>query len=93
MTKHRKSRRSKKNILSRGYSSVKNASRKIIPGVATGIESVGKDVVGTAKGVIPKAQGTIRSWFSMFSLTGKKSKGRKGSKGRKRRSRRTRRKR
>ena len=84
MTKHRKSRRSKKNILSRGISSVTSASRKVIPGVASGIGNVGQSVIGTAKRSIPKAQGTIRGFFGMFGVK---------SKGRKRRTRRTRRKR
>ena len=90
MPKERKMRRSKKNILTRGVSSIKNASKKVIPGVASGIGSVGSRVIGTAQKTIPKTQGTIRNFFGMFGL---KSTGSKGSKGSKRKTRRTRRKR
>ena len=94
MPKQRKMHRSKKNILRRGISSITNASRRVIPGLVSGIGNVGNRVIGTAKKTIPKSQGTIRNFFGMFSLksTGSK-KGSKGSKGIKRKTRRTRRKR
>ena len=85
MTKHRKGRRSRKNILSRSFSTLKKDTKKIIPGVTSGIEGVGKRVVGTAKRGVPKAQSSIRNLFGMFGLSNKKRKSRK--------SRRTRRKR
>jgi hypothetical protein len=77
MTKHKKSRSSKKNILYRGFSSITGATKKIIPGVTSGIKSVGKKVVGTAKSTIPKAKSSIRNLFGMFSLSNKKRKSRR----------------
>jgi hypothetical protein len=76
MTKHKKVRRSKKNILSRGFSSLSKTTKKIIPGVTSGIEGVGKRVVGTAKRSVPKAQSSIRNLFGMFGLS-RKTKTRK----------------
>jgi hypothetical protein len=77
MTKRKNYRRSKKNILSRGFSSLKNTTKKIIPGVTSRIKGVGKRVIGTAKQTIPKAQSSIRNLFGMFSLKNQKSKSRK----------------
>ena len=77
MTKRKNSRRSKKNMLSRGFSSIRNTTKRIIPGLTYSIKGVGKKVVGTAKQTIPKAQSSIRNLFGMFGLKSKKSKSRR----------------
>lgn len=74
MTRHKRNRnrRSKKNILSRGLTGLKSTTKKIIPGVKSGIEGVGRRVVGTARNSIPVAQNSVRNLFGMFGLSNKK---------------------
>jgi len=70
MAKRRNSRRSTKNIISRGLSVVKTGTRRTI----SGVKGVGNTVVGTASKVVPKARSSIRSLFGMFGLSNKKGK-------------------
>jgi len=77
MTKRKHSRHSKKNILSRGLSGLRSTTKKVIPGITSRIQGVGKKVVGTAKQTVPKAQSSIRNLFGMFGFSHKKSKSRR----------------
>jgi hypothetical protein len=65
MNKHKKTRRSKKNVLKKGFASVKKTVRNIIPTIGTGIGNVGQTVIGTAQKTIPKARSSIRSLFGL----------------------------
>jgi hypothetical protein len=80
--KHRKSsRRSKRGALVRktlaeGASIVTNTSKKYMPKVKTGLESVGSKVTNTAKKSVPMLQQASRKFFSLFGI-GKTKKHRK----------------
>ena len=71
----KRSRSSKKNIFSRGISTISKTSKKIIPGVKTGIENVGNKVV-------PKTKSAMKGLFGLFNF-GKKNKTKKHRKSRK----------
>jgi hypothetical protein len=68
----KRSRSSKKNIFSRGISTIRKTSKKIIPGVKTGIETVGNKVV-------PKTKSAMKGIFGFFRF-GKTKKHRKSRK-------------
>jgi len=80
--KHRKSsRRTKRGALVRktlaeGASIVTNTSKKYMPKVKTGLESVGSKVTNTAKKSVPMLQQASRKFFSLFGI-GKTKKHRK----------------
>jgi len=71
----KRSRSSKKNIFSRGISTISKTSKKIIPGVKNTIENVGNKVV-------PKTKSAVKGLFGLF-IFGKKNKTKKHRKSRK----------
>lgn len=63
-----------KNTLSKSVSVVKNTSKKYIPKVKTGLETVGANVSTTAKKTVPLLQQATRKFFSIFGLSKSKSR-------------------
>ena len=76
MPRHSKTKKSKGSLLNKGVSSIKNTTKKVIPGLKTGLENIGSMVI---KKTVP----TAKSFFSMLKMKTKsksKSKKRKSSK-------------
>ena len=63
-----------KRTLSESVSVVKNTSKKYIPKVKSGLETVGARVTTTAKSSVPMLQQATRKFFSMFGLGSSKSR-------------------
>ncbi len=73
--KHRHSYRSSKNIIGKTMQQsvvvAKNTSKKIMPKVKTGLESVGSNVIRMAGKSIPLLQQMTRKLFGLFSKSRK----------------------
>jgi hypothetical protein len=78
-THKRKHPRTKRNLVNKSLSSIRQASRKVIPKVKNSISVVGSTVTGAAKKSIPAAQSAVKRFFSMFTF-GKTRKARKSRK-------------
>jgi hypothetical protein len=68
----RRRRRSSKNIVENSVSVVKTTSKKYMPKVKTGLESVGSKVVTTTEKSVPFLQQMTRKFFGMFGSKTKK---------------------
>ena len=68
----RRRRRSSKNIVENSVSVVKSTSKKYMPKVKTGLESVGSKVVTTTEKSVPFLQQMTRKFFGMFGSKTKK---------------------
>ena len=75
MTYRKKPKRS--GIFRKGLKTIQKTSSKMVPGMKSGIENIGKNVVYTAKKSIPYTKNSIRNIFGMFGLERKPSKTRK----------------
>lgn len=77
--KHRKSSSSKRRLavrktLSKGVSMVKTTSKKYMPKVKAGLETVGSKVTTTAKTAVPMLQQASRKFLGMLGLSKTKTK-------------------
>ena len=68
----RRRRRSSKNFVENSVSVVKSTSKKYMPKVKTGLESVGSKVVTTTEKSVPFLQQMTRKFFGMFGSKTKK---------------------
>ena len=68
----RRHRRSSKNLVENSVSVVKSTSKKYMPKVKTGLESVGSKVVTTTEKSVPFLQQMTRKFFGMFGSKTKK---------------------
>jgi len=60
--------------LSESVSVVNNTSKKYMPKVKSGLESVGSKVTTTAKSSVPMLQQATRKFFGLFGLGSSKSR-------------------
>lgn len=78
---YRRNKRSSNNIINttveQTVSVAKTTSKKYMPKVKTGLESVGSKVVKTGEKSVPFLQGITRKFFGMFSGKSKTKKYRK----------------
>jgi hypothetical protein len=78
--RHRKSRKSRKvrnmlnKTLKQSVSVVKTTSKKYMPKVKSGLETVGSKVVKSGEQSIPYLQSLTRKVFSKFGVSSKKSR-------------------
>jgi len=63
-----------KRTLSESVSVVNNTSKKYMPKVKSGLESVGSKVTTTAKSSVPMLQQATRKFFGLFGLGSSKSR-------------------
>ena len=72
--RHSKSRNFVNRTLSESVSVVKNTSKKYMPKVKSGLETVGAKVTTTAKSSVPILQQATRKFFSLFGVGSSKSR-------------------
>lgn len=63
MPRHNKTKKAKRkgSLLNKGVSSIKNTTKKVIPGLKTGLENIGSIVI---KKTVP----TAKNFFSMLKM-------------------------
>lgn len=72
--RHSKRRSLVNRTLSESVSVVKNTSKKYMPKVKSGLETVGAKVTTTAKSSVPMLQQATRKFFGLFGLSNSKSR-------------------
>ena len=72
--RHSKRRSLVNRTLSESVSVVKNTSKKYMPKVKSGLETVGAKVTTTAKSSVPMLQQATRKFFGLFGLSKSKSR-------------------
>jgi len=70
----RHKRSSRKNIFGKSVNDIKGTSRKYMPKVKRGLESVGQKVVKTGEQSVPFLQRMTRKFFSMIGVKSRKNR-------------------